>query len=229
MKNLFTLAIFYFMGFTGNAQNIKPTLSVTAFEKAISNSNIQVLDVRTATEYNSGHLKNSLQADWYDQQQFKDRTQHFDKTKPVYVYCQTGIRSAAAVALLKKNGFSNVHDLNGGLNAWKQADKPVEDIAKVEQITKDEYNKEINSSGVVLVDFGAAWCPPCKQMEPVIEQLENEAVGKYKIVKIDAATQVAILKQMNIDVLPVFIIYKNGKLVWRKQGVSTLEELKSKL
>jgi len=92
-----------------------------------------------------------------------------------------------------------------------------------------EYNIQVTSSKPVLVDFGAEWCPPCKKMEPVISQLKNEAADKYKVVNIDAATQTDILIQMNIEALPVFIVYKNGKEVWRKQGVATLEELKSKL
>ncbi|MBS1666392.1 MAG: thioredoxin fold domain-containing protein [Bacteroidetes bacterium] len=204
-------------------------MSPDEFEQALTAPNVQVLDVRTAAEYNSGHLKNALQADWYNQQQFKDRTQHLDKAKPLFVYCLTGVRSAAAVTYFKQKGFTNVRDLKGGLTAWKLAEKPVEGAAKVKQITMQEYNAQVTSAGHVLVDFGAVWCPPCKKMEPVINQLKNEASDKYKVVNIDAATQFEILKQMNIEALPVFIVYKNGKEVWRKQGVTTIEELKSKL
>lgn len=229
MKKLNVSIIITFLVTCCQAQTRQTALPVTEFEKAINAPNIQVLDVRTTAEYNSGHLKKSLQADWYNQQQFKDRTQHLDKSKPLYVYCQTGIRSTAAVKLLKQNGFTNVQDMKGGLTAWKQADKPVEGAVKVKQITTLQYNTLVTSSKPVLVDFGAEWCPPCKKMEPVISQLKNEAADKYKVVNIDAATQTDILKQMNIEALPVFIVYKNGKEIWRKQGISTLEELKSKL
>jgi len=229
VKKLNVSIIITFLVTCCQAQTRQTALPVTEFEKAINAPNIQVLDVRTTAEYNSGHLKKSLQADWYNQQQFKDRTQHLDKSKPLYVYCQTGIRSTAAVKLLKQNGFTNVQDMKGGLTAWKQADKPVEGALKVKQITTLQYNTLVTSSKPVLVDFGAEWCPPCKKMEPVISQLKNEAADKYKVVNIDAATQTDILKQMNIEALPVFIVYKNGKEIWRKQGISTLEELKSKL
>ncbi|MFZ1530066.1 MAG: thioredoxin domain-containing protein [Ferruginibacter sp.] len=211
------------------AQNNPSTLPANDFEKAINNPNVQVLDVRTAAEYNSGHLKKSLQADWYNQQQFKERTNSMDKSKPVYVYCLTGIRSAAAVKQLKQNGFNNVQDLKDGLTAWKLAKKPVEGAAKVKQITLAEYNAQVNSTKPVLVDFGAEWCPPCKKMEPVIAQLKNEAADKYKVVNVDGATQIDIQKQLKIEAFPVFIVYKNGKEVWRKQGIVTLEEIKSKL
>jgi rhodanese-related sulfurtransferase len=211
------------------AQNKPSALSANDFEKAINNPNVQVLDVRTAAEYNSGHLKKSLQADWYNQQQFKERTSNMDKSKPVYVYCLTGIRSAAAVKQLKQSGFSNVQDLKGGLTAWKLANKPVDGAAKVKQITLAEYNVQVKSNKPVLVDFGAEWCPPCKKMEPVITQLKNEAADKYTVINIDGATQIDIQKQLKIDAFPVFIVYKNGKEVWRKQGITSLEELKSKL
>lgn len=211
------------------AQNTGSSLPVIEFEKAINSGNVQVLDVRTVGEYSSGHLEKSLQADWYNQQQFKERTGNMDKSRPVYVYCLTGIRSAAAVRQLRKNGFSRVKDLKGGLAAWKLANKPVEGAAKVKQITFAEYNAQVNLSKPVLVDFGAEWCPPCKKMEPVIAQLKNEAADKYKIVNIDAATQTEIMKQLNVDALPVFIVYKNGKEVWRKQGVTTLEELRKNI
>jgi thioredoxin len=229
MKYIITLSLISLLILSCQAQIKQTSLPINEFEKAINAPNVQVLDVRTAAEYNSGHLKKSLQADWYNQQQFKDRTQHLDKSKPLYVYCLTGTRSVSAVKLLKQNGFINVQDMKGGLTAWKQADKPVEGAVKVKQVTMQEYNTEVTSSEPVLVDFGAEWCPPCKKMEPVITQLKNEAANKYKVVNIDAATQTDILKQMNIEALPVFIVYKNGKEVWRKQGVATLEELKSKL
>lgn len=229
MKHVFGVIILYIISFSIQAQTKKSALSATDFENAINNPNGQVLDVRTAAEYNSGHLKKSLQADWYNQPQFKERTGNMDKSKPVYVYCLTGVRSAAAVKQLKQNGFTDVQDLKGGLTAWKLANKPVEGASKVKQITLAEYNVQVKSNKPVLVDFGAEWCPPCKKMEPVIANLKNDAADKYKVVNIDAASQTEIMKQMRVDALPVFIVYKNGKKVWRKQGIATLEELKSKL
>jgi rhodanese-related sulfurtransferase len=157
-----------FLGLLINSCQAQPkvtSLSVNDFENAIRKGDIQVLNVRTAGEYNSGHLKKSLQADWYNQQQFKDRTENMDKSKPVYVYCLTGVRSASAVKQLKQNGFTNVQDLKGGITAWQLADKPVDGAAKVKQIMLAEYNASVNSARPVLVDFGAEWCPPCKKME----------------------------------------------------------------
>lgn len=229
MKNFIAVLFFSFLFTSAQVQSKRTSLPVNEFEQAISSTNVQILDVRTAGEYNSGHLKKALQADWYNQQQFTERTAHMDKSKPVYVYCLTGIRSAAAVKQLKQKGFLNIQDLKGGLTAWKLANKPVEGTAKVKQITLAEYKAQVQAEKTVLVDFGAGWCPPCKKMEPVIAQLKNQAAGKYKVVNIDASVQIEIMKQMRVESLPVFIVYKNGKEVWRRQGMATLDELKTKL
>ena len=143
-------------------------LTVEMFEKAIENKEAQLLDVRTLSEYNSGHLKNALLADWTDSEIFKKRIQSLDKNKPVLVYCLSGGRSSAAVNWLKKAGFQQVYHMEGGMVAWKQADKPVEGLSAVQPISLTEYFESIPAGKTVLVDIGATWCPPCRKMEPVI-------------------------------------------------------------
>lgn len=54
-------------------------LNAAAYKEAIAAKNIQVLDVRTAAEFNAGHIQNALQANWLDQKEFANRTQHLDK------------------------------------------------------------------------------------------------------------------------------------------------------
>jgi rhodanese-related sulfurtransferase len=79
------------------------------------------LDVRTAGEYQSGHFKNSLQADWLNKEQFTDRIKYLDKNKPLLVYCASGVRSGAAAKWLLENGFTDVQNLKGGWfhGSWK--------------------------------------------------------------------------------------------------------------
>ncbi len=104
-------------------------LSVNDFEKGIQQKNIQVLDVRTPGEYQTGHLKNALLADWMSQEEFAKKVGSLDKSKPVYTYCQIGGRSSKAATLLKEKGYT-VYNLDGGIAAWKQAGKPVEGAGK---------------------------------------------------------------------------------------------------
>lgn len=229
MKNICT-AIFTLLLFACNSiGQPEKDLEVSAFEKAISGNNIQLLDVRTAAEYRSGHIKNSLQADWNDKSQFIERTQYLEKNNPVFVYCLSGARSAAAAEWLRKQGYKSVFELKGGIANWKRQDKTIEGKEKVKPMSVAEYQTLINSQPTILIDFGAPWCPPCKKMEPVLNALEAEHGTHYKLVKVDGGNDIDVMKFNQVEAIPVFIIYKNGKEVWRKQGIVSKEELKKNL
>jgi rhodanese-related sulfurtransferase len=92
-----------------NSASVELTISTTAFSKAIAQPDAQILDVRTAGEYQSGHIANALQANWLDPKEFKNRTQHLDKSKTIYIYCQSGGRSASAQTALIQAGFTLVN------------------------------------------------------------------------------------------------------------------------
>ncbi|MEO5984337.1 MAG: rhodanese-like domain-containing protein [Ferruginibacter sp.] len=99
-------------------------LSINDFEKGVKKPNVQVLDVRTTAEYESGHLKNAVLADWNNQEEFIKKIQTLHKSKPVYTYCLVGGRSAAATKWLTTKGYK-VYNMDGGIAAWKRAGKPV--------------------------------------------------------------------------------------------------------
>jgi rhodanese-related sulfurtransferase len=223
MKTIYT-ALSVFILYACNAQTKTGTVNAEEFEKGIAKENVQVLDVRTAGEYNSGHITNALLADWNNKEQFTERIKYVDKTIPVYVYCLSGGRSAAAADWMKKNGFTSVVNLEGGINAWKKSNKPLEGVSNEKQYTLEEYKTMIPADSVVLVDFGAKWCPPCVKMEPVLQQLITEKGTAFKFVRIDGGVHTDVMKAMNVEALPVFIIYKNGKEVWRKQGLTEKKE-----
>jgi len=196
-------------------------LGIDEFQTKISEKGVQILDVRTMGEYNSGFLTNALQADWNNQTQFNDRTQHLDKTRPVYVYCASGVRSAAAAAALRDKGFTAIN-MEGGMNAWKRAGKPVQGATNEGKISTADYQKFSGTRGLVLVDFGAAWCPPCKKMEPVVAEVKK--MSGVTVRYVDGGANADLLNVYQVDALPTFILYKDGKEVWRKQGIVSLEE-----
>ena len=225
MRNVFFLLLFstFFSckGQTGSADKVSPD----TFNIAIAGGNVQVLDVRTDGEYKSGHIKNTLQADWNNKTQFNERIQYVDKDKPVYIYCLAGGRSAAAAGWMRKNGFNNVVELEGGINAWKKAEKPLEGASTEKQMTVEEYWVNIPKDKTTLVDFGAKWCPPCVKMEPVLEELQSTKDLNFLLIKVDGGIHTDVMNALNIEPIPFFIIYKNGKEVWRKQGMVSKEEL----
>jgi rhodanese-related sulfurtransferase len=206
-----------------NSQTV--VLNAGDFKKAITDSNVQILDVRTLTEFQSGHIKNALLADWNNSVEFKEKIQYIDKGKTVYVYCLAGSRSNAAAEWMRKNGFSNVIELKGGVNAWKKAGNPLENAVAQKQISLAEYETWIPAEGIALVDVGAAWCPPCVKMKPVVEELQQDTSLHFKLVNIDAGVHTAIMQQLEIESIPSFIIYKNKKMVWKKEGIVSKQEL----
>ena len=206
--------------------DIAKEVNADKFETAInSDKTIQVLDVRTDAEFRSGHIKNALLANWNDRKQFFDRVQYIDKKKPVYIYCLSGGRSAAAADWMRKNGYETVVELSGGILSWKKAGKPLIGTSEEKQMSIEEFEAKIPKDKTALVDIGASWCPPCKKMEPVIEELGKNKSLQFELVKIDAGVNTDVLKKLGVDPIPVFIIYKKGKEVWRKEGIVEKEEL----
>ena len=223
MRILSIVLLFLFTSCSSGAQHNKEVLA-DEFEQGLHVKEIQLLDVRTAAEYRNGHIKGSLQANWNNQQEFIERVEALDKTKPVYIYCMSGPRSEAAGTWLRSNGFSNVVELKGGFMNWKRMGKPFEGMPDVQQMTMEDYTRQIAGKEYVLVDFGAEWCPPCKKMEPIV----NEFLGENKniaFVKIDAGIHTDLMKQLKVEGLPVFVLLKNGQEVWRYKGVLSKEEL----
>jgi rhodanese-related sulfurtransferase len=223
MKNIIAiLALFFSASCNSSAQQVN--LDVAAFEKAIADSNIQVLDVRTMEEFNSGHLKDAFLADWTKKEQFRERVAALDKKKPVYTYCLSGGRSSAATKWLNENGFQ-AYNLDGGIAAWKREGKPVAALAEVKQITLSEYQSLIPKDKVVLVDISAKWCPPCKKMKPVIDSLVKASANQFTLVEVDGGEQSALINELKVEAFPTFIIYKNGKETWRKSGIVQAAEV----
>ncbi len=220
MKTLFLTLVLALSLFTASAQ----TVDADTFEKGL-HQHTQLLDVRTPEEFEQGHLKNAMLANWNDKAEFDRRVAAMDKDKPVYIYCLGGGRSTAATKALKEKGFTSVIELKGGINAWRQAEKPEEGTAEVVQISEEAYAGMLQSAKLVLVDFGASWCPPCRKMEPVLTAIEKQYAPEIPLIKIDGGSQKDLMKAHGVQEMPTFVVYKNGKEVWRKAGMMKQQEL----
>ena len=218
----------FLMSCAQTSTSTSQVLNAAAYKEAIAAKNIQVLDVRTAAEFNAGHIQNALQANWLDQKEFADRTQHLDKNLTVYVYCQVGARSASAQAALEAKGY-NVINLEGGLSNWKMNGFPVEGAANTAQMSVEHLNTTTSSNKIVLVEIGGDWCPPCRKMLPVLEKLKQKPAAPFYFLKVDGANDIDVMKSLNAEGLPTFILFKNGKETWRHQGLVTLEEFNAAL
>lgn len=80
-------------------------------------------------------------------------------------------------------------------------------------IDNTNFEKEVVNSDVpVLVDFTAPWCGPCKALNPILDELAEDMVGKAKVVKIDVDDNLELAKRFNVRGIPKLITYFNGKL-----------------
>ncbi|RFN58581.1 rhodanese-like domain-containing protein [Marixanthomonas ophiurae] len=84
-----------------------------------SDEQSQLVDVRTTEEFGVSHLKDAQNICVTDAD-FQEKIKDLDKTKPVYVYCRSGGRSARAAKILEENGFTKVYDLQGGITSWDE-------------------------------------------------------------------------------------------------------------
>ncbi len=97
--------------------------------------------------------------------------------------------------------------------------------AEVKTLTSENFKTEISSSGYVLVDFWATWCPPCRKLGPILEELSNDFDGKIKFTKLDVDKAKDIAAMYNIRSLPTIILFKDAKPVDAWIGYREKEDL----
>ena len=88
-----------------------------------------------------------------------------------------------------------------------------------QRLSKTSFQDILNSEPLVLVDFFAVWCGPCKMMGPILDELKTMVGTKVKILKVDVDKNQEVLSTYQIQGVPTLILFKNGKSVWRQSGV----------
>ena len=91
-------------------------------------------------------------------------------------------------------------------------------------INKAEF-EQITKEGVVLVDFFATWCGPCKMLAPVLEELAEDMEGKAEIVKVDVDQEGDLAMKFGIMSFPTMIVFKNGEAVKQISGYQPKTQL----
>lgn len=93
-------------------------------------------------------------------------------------------------------------------------------------VTKDNFEKEvIQQSGLVLVDFWATWCPPCRMIAPILESISKEKAGEIKVVKVNVDQEAILASKFQIVSIPTLILFNNGKLVNQIAGAMPKSQL----
>lgn len=91
---------------------------------------------------------------------------------------------------------------------------------------KKSFDDIINQNVPVLIDFYADWCGPCKSMAPILKQLKSELKDSISIVKINVDTNQALAAKYQVRGVPTFMVFKQGKQIWRQSGMQSVSQLK---
>ena len=230
MKKIITLICCIFLLYSCESQPAKGVekLPPAAYaEKIKATPNAQIVDVRTPAEFNGEHLPNAININW-NANNFETEASKLDKSRPVFVYCKVGGRSRQAANKFSELGFTKVYDLEGGILKWA-ADGYGEKPNRIVGMRSKEYGELLNTDKLVLVDFYAKWCEPCKKMAPYIDKLTTEMKDKVTIIRLDADEHKTLVSEMKIDSLPSLILYKDKKIIWQHEGFISEDELKKQL
>lgn len=92
-------------------------------------------------------------------------------------------------------------------------------------MAKGNFSDLIKSEKLVLVDFSAEWCGPCKALSPILKEVASTVGSTAKILKIDVDKNQAIAQKFQIKGVPTLILFKNGEIAWRQSGVITANQL----
>lgn len=210
--------------------NTKFIYTANEFDSIIKNSNNSVLiDVRTGDEFSKGHLENALNLDW-KRSEFQKQLESIDKNQTILVYCLSGGRSSQAATAMREKGYTKVLELDGGIMAWRAKGLPEVGIkSDVNGLSLEAYNKLIDSEKLVLVDFNAAWCAPCKKMKPFIDKIEKDFKDRVIVLKIDVDENSSLAKTLKVSGLPALKLYKKGEIIWEHTGFIDEQGIISKL
>ena len=96
---------------------------------------------------------------------------------------------------------------------------------KIKMKNTVSFDEMINGDKPVLVDFSAAWCGPCKAMEPILSEVAREVGDSASIVKIDVDQNPTIARRLDIRAVPTLILYSKGVATWRHSGMQSASAL----
>lgn len=200
------------------------------FAELATQDDVIVIDVRTPEEIVRGKIEHASELNLFDPT-FSEKILKLQTDKKILVYCRSGGRSSEAAKILESKGFTDIVNLSGGIAAWQKAKlpltkpKPGSRKKAAPPLSQDDFEKRLQTSRTVLLDFHTEWCSPCRRMAPVIDTIEDQHGKSISVIRIDADSNPDLASQYDVTAVPTFVILKSGEETWRQTGITPIEDL----
>ena len=97
---------------------------------------------------------------------------------------------------------------------------------ELKHLNKDEFEQAVNAGDeLVVVDFFATWCGPCKMLAPVVHEIAEENAGTLKVGKINVDEQMELAMRFQVSSIPMLVVFKDGKAVAKSVGYRPKAEI----
>ena len=101
--------------------------------------------------------------------------------------------------------------------------------ANIRELNESDFEAAVSGGLIVIVDFWAEWCGPCRAVAPVLEELAQEFEGKIEVCKVNVDESQAIAQKLAISAIPTLIFYKDGDVADKVVGVESKEKLTERI
>lgn len=103
-------------------------------------------------------------------------------------------------------------------------------MSNIKELNDESFNSEVvTQKGIVLIDFWAPWCGPCKMLSPIVERISQKYIDRIKVFKINTDEAPAITQQYHIRSIPTLLFFKDGEVIDTIVGAVPEDEIKEKL
>ncbi|MDP3912863.1 MAG: thioredoxin domain-containing protein [Bacteroidota bacterium] len=229
MKRIFLTLLIIVALFTDLSAQVAQNVNAIKFKELTTAGDAIILDVRTPGEYSRGNIQGSTLINIADPN-FVSKISLLQKDKTILIYCLTGSRSSVAANYMMKMGFKKIVNLQQGIMDWNRQGYPVVQSSQAvastsATYTEQTFSKLLQANKLVLVDFHAVWCAPCKAMKPIIDKVSTDFKGKAKVEKVDVENNKVITAAYQVQTVPGFVLFKDGKKVWIHTGIISYDDL----